>query len=85
MLSDLFKFYSEKSRDTRSNSEWNNWWTPSKMIINDLYRDLFEFQWWGKSEVASSRDMEKKLQSNNTIAWQESENADLILENWPEW
>ena len=85
MLSDLFKFYSEKSRDTRSNSEWNNWWTSSKMIINDLYRDLFEFQWWGKSEVASSRDVEKKLQSNNTIAWQESENADLILENWPEW
>ena len=85
MLSDLFKYYSEKSRDTRSNSEWNNWWTPSKMIINDLYRDLFEFQWWGQSEVASSRDMAKKLQSNNTIAWQESENADLILENWPEW
>ena len=41
LLADLFKYYSEKSQDTRSNSEWNDS-QPSKMIINDLYRDLFD-------------------------------------------
>ena len=52
-LSDLFKYYSENSKDARLNVEWNNW-THSKMIINDLYRDLFESS-SGESLVSQTR------------------------------
>ena len=91
-LSDLFRYYSEKSRDTRANSEWIGG-IPSKMVINDLYRDLFEFQ-WGQSETASTRDMNQSnkftLQSNEKVAKEESQNADssLRLDDptlWSEW
>ena len=40
-ISDLFSYYnncSEKFKDTR---EWYENWVVSRMIINDLYRDLF--------------------------------------------
>ncbi len=80
-LSDLFRYYSEKSKDTRANSEWIVG-TPSKMIINDLYVDLFEFQ-WGQSETASTRDMNQSnkftLQSNEEEAKKESDNAESLL------
>ena len=73
LISELFSYYSQKSRDPRANSEWSDW-APSKMIINDLYRDLFEFTSGGQSEVAVTRH-------NETREKNDRKEADKILEN----
>ena len=93
LISDLFRYYSEKSRDTRANSKWE-YWQPSKMIIDNLYRDLVEFQWWGQSETANTWDWEQasqqKLEANNKIEEWERKDADSSLKLddpslWSEW
>ena len=61
LISELFSKYSEHSQDTRFSQEWSDW-EASKMIINDLYRDLFE-TWSGPSE-ASRRWADKQVQEN---------------------
>lgn len=66
LISDLFSYYNKNSRDMRSNSEGNDW-TPSKMIINDLYRDLFEFSGWG-SEIATVRKNENEQKNDRDDA-----------------
>ena len=88
-LSGLFKYYSENSKDTRSNAEWNNG-TPSKMIINDLYRDLLESNNWNnKSQTAVKRDTGKKLDNYWKISEAESVGAEKLLNLessvWNQW
>ena len=82
LLSDLFKYYSENSKDTRTNSDWNDW-IDSKMIINDLHRDLFEYPdndsltskaWIDEQEKNGGADDELKLALNSLDSVSESSN-----------
>ncbi len=60
LLSRLFKYYCEKADDNRTNNDGYDSFT-SKVIINDLYRDLFEFNnWENKSQTAVEWGNEKK-------------------------
>ena len=77
LISELFSYYSQKSRDPRANSEWSDW-APSKMIINDLYRDLFEFTSGGQSEVAVTRRNEATEKNDKQTAY-------AILDLWNSW
>lgn len=72
LISDLFDYYRKNSRDMRANSEWSDW-AVSKMIISDLYRDLFENTTTWESEIASKRWNENKEK-------QDKKEADNILD-----
>ena len=77
LLSNLFGYYSKKSEDTR---EWTEKWSTSKVMINDLYRDLFESNNWNnKSQTAVKRETEQKLNSYRKEAEDQSKKADQWL------
>ena len=77
LLSNLFGYYSKKSEDTR---EWTEKWSTSKVMINDLYRDLFESNNWNnKSQTAVKRETEQKLNSYRKAAEDQSKKADQWL------
>jgi len=59
LVFDMFAYYNQNSNDTRTNKEWNDW-VSSKIVINDLYRDLFEFSNNGQSEVWTKRKNENQ-------------------------
>ena len=59
LIFELFSYYNQHSKDTRTDMEWTEW-IPSKIIINDLYRDLLEFTSSGQSEIAAQRENENK-------------------------
>jgi hypothetical protein len=73
LISKLLDYYNKNSKDMRANLEWSDW-APSKMIINDLYRDLFENTSSWQSEIATKRWNENKEK-------QDKDEADNILKN----
>ncbi len=79
LIFDMLGYYNLNSKDTRSNSEWNEW-VSSKIIINDLYRDLFEFS-EGESSVSVKRTNEDKEKYDKETAYNvlDLNNNDL----WP--
>lgn len=88
LISNLFKYYSEKSEDSRSNSEWTwNTWISSKMIINDLYMDLCESNNWkilsktaGEyNEAKMAEENAKKREENDKTTEEEHNSADEYL------
>lgn len=66
LVFDMLGYYNQNSKDTRTNVEWTEW-VPSKVVINDLYRDLFEFA-SGESEVSAKRTNEKQEQKDREEA-----------------
>ena len=79
LIFDMLGYYNQNSKDTRTNLEWTEW-VPSKVIINDLYRDLFEFS-GGESEVSTKRTNERQEQKDRDEA-----DDTLLLDNtdiWP--
>ena len=79
LIFDMLGYYNLNSKDTRSNSEWTDW-SPSKVFINNLYRDLFEFS-GGESPVSVKRTNEDKEKHDR-----EEANNVLDLNNndlWP--
>ena len=71
LVFDMLSYYNQNSNDTRTNKEWNDW-VSSKIVINDLYRDLFEFSNNGQSEVWTKRENENQEK-------QDKEGADEVL------
>ncbi len=59
LVFDMLSYYNQNSNDTRTNKESNDW-VSSKIVINDLYRDLFEFSNNGQSEVWTKRKNENQ-------------------------
>ena len=88
LVYDLFSKYNEYSMEQRSSErsdynqskEWNEW-VSSKIIINDLYRDLVEFTTSGQSEVAVRWENENKEQQDR----QDAKNIEKAIENMPDW
>ena len=79
LISDFFGYYSQNSIDMRANIEWSEW-MPSKMVINDIYRDLFESNNWNnKSQTAVKREREQKLNSYRKEEEDQSKKADQWL------
>lgn len=76
LIFDLFSYYNQNSKDIRIDGEWNEW-IQSKIIINDLYRDLVEFTSNGQSEVASKRENENKEQQDR----EDAKNIEKAIEN----
>lgn len=76
LVFDLFSYYNQNSKDTRANVESSDW-APSKMIIEDLYRDLFEFQ--------SSQSLIATTRKNEETEKQDKQDADdeLASIDWP--
>ena len=67
---DMLSYYNQNSKNTRANKEWTDW-VPSKIFINDLYRDLFEFT-GGQSVTWVKRQ-------NESLEKSDKEEADELL------
>lgn len=79
LISDLFKYYSEKSENTTRNEKWNENFVI-KIMTNDLYRDLFESNDWNNlSKPAQTRNDEQRVIANNEKTEEEKEKADSDL------
>ena len=75
LIFDMLSYYNLNSMDSRTNIEWNQW-ISSKVIINYLYRDLFEFS-GGESEVCVKRKNENnekqdKQEADELLKWIEN-------------
>ena len=77
LVFDLFSFYNEHSQDTRSNKEWTDW-VPSKIVINDLYRDLIESSNDNNESQQSLVSVQRNESNDNLVASIDSDDF-----NWP--
>lgn len=79
LLSGLFEYYNDKSQDT---TEWYENWFTSKIMVNDLYRDLFESNNWNnQSQTADKWDTEQKLNAYNRETQEQAKDAEIELDS----
>ena len=67
------------------NKEWLEWyenWFTSKIMVNDLYRDLFESNNWNnQSQTADKRDTEQKLNAYDRETQEQAKDAEMELDS----
>ena len=81
LIFQLFSNYNEYSITERvednpnqnQSKEWNDW-VPSKFIIDNLYKDIFEYNNWNNQSQAAMvrQDNEDKKDADNLLAWIEN-------------